>query len=401
MSDFDPGLFNIELEVDAEKHSIRPSISPCRSRQGSKETSPETTQVGSEGRDSLHSFSTRMSDDVPVLDLVPCTPRSESATIAMELDPLSPVGSDVGAIFDDLPTRSGSFRVLSKSRCLGKYEWKEEIGQGGYGVVTKALNTETGCMCAIKSTSRCSDVELVLGLRLKHPHIVEFWETFRDEACYYYVMPLCTGGSLTGRVEAQASFAGMFDGPRGLPQKLVAKYIWEMLSSIAYLHHYKIAHRDCKPENYLRDKPSDDAPLKLIDFGLSVLVDKDNPPTERVGTIGYAAPEVTRHHCSYTEKCDIWSIGAVSYYCCVGLPPYGGNDQQFMRQVSDESEGVPFNKLNWDLVRSDIKAIVQSMVEKDPNIRPSAKELAEENERMLLSAKRNSSRSQPACCTVC
>lgn len=81
-----------------------------------------------------------------------------------------------------------------------------------------------------------------------------------------------------------------------------------------------IVHRDLKPENFLFLTESEDAPVKIIDFGLSRHDDSDLGIMQtKVGTPYYVAPEVLRRE--YTNSCDIWSIGVITYILLCGYPP--------------------------------------------------------------------------------
>ena len=71
----------------------------------------------------------------------------------------------------------------------------------------------------------------------------------------------------------------------------------QMLSAVKHLHEHNIVHRDLKPENFLMSNTSEDAEIKLIDFGLSKrFSEKDE--TEKmhtvVGTPYYVAPDVLK-----------------------------------------------------------------------------------------------------------
>jgi serine/threonine protein kinase len=89
------------------------------------------------------------------------------------------------------------------------------------------------------------------------------------------------------------------------------------------MHEKGIVHRDLKPENILLDNQDDIGGLKIIDFGTAKLFKNRNDPEEeaqlheRVGTISYMAPEVVKANLvanrSYSEKCDLWSIGVITY----------------------------------------------------------------------------------------
>ena len=56
--------------------------------------------------------------------------------------------------------------------------------------------------------------------------------------------------------------------PRGLPEAQAAGIMQQLVSSVAYLHHAGIVHRDLKLENFLFDRAGGSV-VKLIDFGFS------------------------------------------------------------------------------------------------------------------------------------
>lgn len=65
------------------------------------------------------------------------------------------------------------------------------------------------------------------------------------------------------------------------------------MSSVAYLHRLGFIHRDLKPENIIFEKlDKDNLNLKIIDFGTSRKIVKDEILTVRMGTPYYIAPEV-------------------------------------------------------------------------------------------------------------
>ena len=57
------------------------------------------------------------------------------------------------------------------------------------------------------------------------------------------------------------------------------------MSAIAYCHERRIVHRDIKPENIVFNNESEDAEIKVIDFGTSRYFDKDQKMTKRLGTV--------------------------------------------------------------------------------------------------------------------
>ena len=96
-------------------------------------------------------------------------------------------------------------------------------------------------------------------------------------------MEQCAGGDL---------FKWLEDRSFKLTEALAKKLCHQLATAIYYLHSYGIAHRDLKPENILMTNSSDDAELKVVDFGLSKIVGPNETSTQPFGTLCYAAPEV-------------------------------------------------------------------------------------------------------------
>ena len=105
----------------------------------------------------------------------------------------------------------------------------------------------------------------------------------------YLVMELLTGGELFDRIVAKGHYS----------EADARKLTVTMLKAILYLHENGIAHRDLKPENLLLKDTTEDAIVKITDFGLSEIF-SDDVAGEVVmktacGTPGYVAPEVLTH----------------------------------------------------------------------------------------------------------
>lgn len=76
-----------------------------------------------------------------------------------------------------------------------------------------------------------------------------------------------------------------------LNEQQAAKFYYELISGIEYLHKSGVCHRDLKPENLLLDY---DNTLKIVDFGLSNMYEKNETLKTACGSPCYAAPEVRR-----------------------------------------------------------------------------------------------------------
>ena len=90
-----------------------------------------------------------------------------------------------------------------------------------------------------------------------------------------------------------------------------------------------------------------------------------------VGTPYYIAPEVLNK--SYDEKCDMWSVGVITFILLSGSPPFGGkNEKDIMNTV--KSGKYNFNNPAWKNVSDLAKQFIERLLEMDPSKRMSAAE---------------------------
>jgi len=263
-------------------------------------------------------------------------------------------------------------RALSEIK--EKYNVHEVLGSGSFGIVRRCTNRKTGEELAVKTIakSKINDVETLkreisILQEVHHPHIIRLVDVYEDFESIHLVTELCTGGELYDRLlEKSESEEGHFE------ENDVAVMIRDVLDAIAYCHSINVVHRDLKPENFLLANEDEDAPIKIIDFGLSRHADPTFGVMEsRVGTPYYVAPEVLQRH--YTSKCDIWSIGVIVYILLCGFAPFAGdNDYETMYQI--ENYELEFPSPEWDDISHEAKDFVKSLLRKDPTHRPTAKE---------------------------
>ena len=158
---------------------------------------------------------------------------------------------------------------------------------------------------------------------LDHPNIVKYFETFEDYNYVYIVTELCPKGDLFDMMKRKVEKDGCFNEFES------AKIMQTLLKAINHWHSLGITHRDIKPENIMF---GDDDILKLIDFGLSRQVQKGGVLHGAVGSIYYIAPEVFSK--SYSNKCDIWSLGIILYTLLSGYLPFeGGTTKEVLDNI--------------------------------------------------------------------
>ena len=253
------------------------------------------------------------------------------------------------------------------------YKFKDSpLGGGNFGTVRKACRKSDDKnnreYFAIKSipkknltekdfTNLIKEVNIISGL--SHPNIIKFYETYHDEHFFFFFLELCEGRDSYRQIVKKEN----------CDEKKVVSLITKVLLAIAHCHSRGVTHRDLKPENILFENNSPDAEIKIIDFGLSRKYSKDGKLHSVLGTPYYVAPEVLKGN--YDQKCDIWSIGAMTYLLLCGKPPFNGNsDQEIFNNILNSE--VKFDSPIWNNVSNNAKSFVKLCLERNRNKRPSA-----------------------------
>ena len=112
-----------------------------------------------------------------------------------------------------------------------------------------------------------------------------------------------------------------------LPWKRALKIGMQVAEAMEHVHAAGVLHRDLKPSNIIvQDSPEPDF-VKVVDFGLSKLLGREEEiqkltrTGELVGTVEYMSPELCVGQRA-DRRSDIYSLAAVLYECLVGKPPH-------------------------------------------------------------------------------
>ena len=116
--------------------------------------------------------------------------------------------------------------------------------------------------------------------KVRHPNVIQLYEIIETEKELFMIMEHANGGELFDFIVRNTR----------LNEKQAAVFYWELISGIEYLHKSGVCHRDLKPENLLLDY---DNSLKIVDFGLSNMYEKNETLKTACGSPCYAAPEVS------------------------------------------------------------------------------------------------------------
>ncbi|XP_052705945.1 serine/threonine-protein kinase mig-15-like isoform X3 [Crassostrea angulata] len=210
----------------------------------------------------------------------------------------------------------------------GIFDLIEVVGNGTYGQVYKGRHTKTGQLAAIKVMNVTEDEEEEIKLEI---NVLKKFSNHRNIATYYgafikksppgkddqlwLVMEFCGAGSVTDLVKATKGSS--------LKEEWIAYIGREMLRGLAHLHSNKVIHRDIKGQNVLL---TDNAEVKLVDFGVSAQLDKTiGRRNTFIGTPYWMAPEVIacdeNPDATYDNRSDLWSLGITAIEMAEGKPP--------------------------------------------------------------------------------
>src|SRR5262245_9211218 len=288
---------------------------------------------------------------------------------------------------------------------LSHYQIQEKLGEGGMGVVYRALDTHLNRPVALKllPADKVSNPErhkrFVQEARaasaLNHPHIVTIYDIASENGNDFIAMEFIEGKTLDELQHRKA-----------LSLADTLKYSVQIADALAKAHAAGIVHRDLKPSNIM---VTDDGRVKVLDFGLAMLVEPDHfdgdastrtlqdaaPQTDEgaiVGTAAYMSPEQAEGK-KLDGRSDIFSFGSVMYEMSTGRRAFQGETKLSTLSAILREEPKPASELAPAVPR-DLEKIIQRCLRKDPerryqsmkDVRIALEELKEESDSGHLTA---------------
>ena len=266
--------------------------------------------------------------------------------------------------------------AINYKSLLDQYNIKEKIGKGKFGLVKYGIHKETNRPVAIKIMAKKNmkkqDLELAKTeidiLKIcQHPNIVKLYDIFDNSDYIYIVMEYCSGGDLFSYIEKRNY---------KLNESKAAEIIHKLSMAVYYLHSYGIIHRDLKPENILMTDESENADIRLLDFGLSKIIGPNEKCLEPFGTLSFVAPEVLKGK-PYDKSVDLWSIGIIAYLLLCGFLPF--DDEHSEREIARQTiqDPVPFPNHIWNQLSLESKDFINGLLQKKPEDRMSITQVLE------------------------
>ncbi len=233
-------------------------------------------------------------------------------------------------------------------RLLGPYRIEGLLGRGGMGTVYLAScgAGEAERRVAVKMVSPHLDSALVLRrfhkeheilAGLDHPNIARLLDGGTSEVGLpYFVMEYVEGQSLLDHCDVHGL---------GTPDRL--RLMVDVCTAVGYAHARNVIHRDIKPSNVMVNA---EGVVKLLDFGIARMVDRDSPDGAMTSTFGgramtpdYASPEQVRGE-RVSVPSDIYSLGVVLYELLTGRRPYHletRSPEELARAICEQDPAKP------------------------------------------------------------
>jgi WD40 repeat protein/serine/threonine protein kinase len=304
---------------------------------------------------------------------------------------------DLDGTVDESPPRERPGAVI------GPYKLLEQIGEGGFGIVFLAEQTQpVRRQVALKVLKPGMDTRQVVArfeaerqalALMDHPGIakvIDGGETPSGRP--YFVMELVKGTPLTD-----------FCDQHRLSVRQRLELFVDVCSAVQHAHHKGIIHRDLKPSNVLVSRHDGTPRVKVIDFGIAKAIGE--PLTDKtlftgslqmLGTPLYMSPEQAgMRDLDVDTRSDVYSLGVLLYEFLTGTTPFdrermrAASLDEIRRMIREEEPARPSTRLSLlgpaaatasanrksdpkrlsQLLRGELDWIVMKCLEKDRNRR--------------------------------
>jgi eukaryotic-like serine/threonine-protein kinase len=223
---------------------------------------------------------------------------------------------------------------------LGSYRIIEKLGEGGMGIVYKAVDTSLDRVVAVKSLSAelAKNPDLEQRFRaeakaqanLSHTNITTLYAFFVEQETAWMVMEYIEGETFHDMIQRR--------GP--IPAETAIPLFKQALLGIGYAHRMGIVHRDIKPSNIMVKR---DGIVKVMDFGIAkVLGNRGMTRTgTQMGTAYYMSPEQVVNK-GVDVRSDVYSLGVTLFeILTANLPFTGDTDFEVMQAHMQTPPPVP------------------------------------------------------------
>ena len=213
-----------------------------------------------------------------------------------------------------------------------RFRLVRELGRGAMGAVWLAHHQALDIPCAVKFIAEQGAAIRELRLRferearaaaqIRSPHVVQILDHGVWQEHPYIAMEYLEGETLGARLSREGRLA----------PGLAARVITHVARGLSKAHSLGIVHRDLKPDNLFLVRDDSGSGLrftaKILDFGIaktqlaSGQSESQTSTGALLGTPVYMSPEQADGTKPIDSRCDLWSLGVITYRCVVGSLPF-------------------------------------------------------------------------------
>jgi WD40 repeat protein/tRNA A-37 threonylcarbamoyl transferase component Bud32 len=294
--------------------------------------------------------------------------------------------------------------TLDEIRIVGRFQLLDRVGQGSFGTVWRARDTQLERVVAVKIPHHHAieagldaerlEREARVAAQLRHPGIVRLYEVLTVDGLPVLVSDFIEGITLKELLAI-----------RRLTFRETAGLVAQIADALDHAHERGLVHRDIKPANIMMEYSGDlsragksggdtneargatklGKPI-VVDFGLALRPETETIMTidgQIVGTPAYMSPEQATGNAHHVDRrSDIYSLGVVLYQLLCGELPFRGSKAMLIHQLLHEDPRAP--RLLNDRIPRDLNTICMKSLAKLPGRRyATAAEMAEDLRRYL------------------
>lgn len=267
-------------------------------------------------------------------------------------------------------------------RQLGQYKLLAIVGEGGMGLVYKALHVRLGKVVALKvlSAGRVHEPrmherfqrEMHAAGQIEHPNVVQALDASEADGHHFLIMDLVDGVDLSALLRVHGPFS----------VGNACEMIRMAAVGLEHIHLAGMIHRDMKPANLMLAR---DGQVRILDLGLALLNPRYSTSVKEltltgqlIGTIDYMAPEQADNTHAIDARADIFGLGATLFALLCGKAPLGGRNLTLMKKLSLlANEPAPSIQEFCPDVADPVAGIISKMLARNPDERfASAAEVA-------------------------
>ena len=212
---------------------------------------------------------------------------------------------------------------------IGRFEVMKLLGRGGMGEVYLARDPVIDRMVAIKLIGSGLDVdrerrrllrEARAAGRLHHPNIVTVFEAGEFEDRSFIAMEYVQGETLGRLIRHRAD----------LTLRRRIEMIEGACAGLAHAHRTGVIHLDIKPDNLML---ADSGIVKVLDFGISRVVQSQAATAPGAGTLRYMSPEQVQGR-PLDHRSDIFSLGCSLFELVSYTPAFTGSTKEIVTHIA-------------------------------------------------------------------